>query len=418
MPKHIHLLVCLCLLCISICASAKPTYGMRAKVYADVQKVQALLEQKQWQDAVELIEHLQKQRLSDYELAQTWDIKGMAFYQQNKLALAIQGYTEVVNLKEAIPEGMYQRALRTLAQLNMMADNYQAAIVHANELVIVQKDADIYMLLAQAHYRLDQFEKALISVNNAKEMQKLGTKQPKETWLQLENAIHHALSDYPAMLKVLQQLVLLYPKPEYVLYMASVYGELDQLAKQTTLLESLYERGELKTEGQLLNLASLYVVEEVPYKGALLLEKALANGQLAPSEKVNNLLVSAWTAAKEPEKAMTALQSLVSISGNSDDQMRLAYQYFDLEHWQETVDTTETALNNEDLSDPGNALILLGMAQMKQDDFDLAQQTFIRAAKHEAVKKLASQWLHYAEQEQQKHAELATLGIVLPERHW
>ena len=413
----LRLLLILLLLSTQVAEAAnKRTYGMRPRVYEKVQLIQQQLDGKQYREAIAAIEELQQNSLSEYELAQTWDIKGITHYQLNELTPAIKSYEKVIEQKEAIPEGMYMRSLKTLAQLNMMKEDYPASLRHAHTLLALEPDASMHMLVAQAHYRQDNFEPALDACLKARDMYNAKQKPLKENWLQLQNAIHHALNDYPSMLVVLEEMLVHYPKTEYLKYMASVYGELEDMNKQTGILETLHEQGELKTSSELLNLASLYQIQKTPFKSGQMLEKQLKLGKIEENERVLNMLVSAWTLAKNDHKAMLALEKLTQLTGNSNDYIRLAYHYFDNKDWQKTVTTVSTAMQGETVKDPGNAMILQGMAQMKLKRFDEAGESFVLASRHQNVKKLAAQWLRFSEKEQQKYAELASLGITLPLR--
>ena len=394
-------------------AEAKRTYGMRPAVYKKVQDIQLMLDEKQWQQAIDAVDQLQQSGLSHYEMAQTWDIRGLASYQLNHFDQAISDYQQVIDQKDHIPEGMYIRSLRTLTQLNMMDENYHRALQYAQRLLVHQEDADVYMLKAQAYFRLEQHTAALEACNQANVLLQEKNKKPRENWLLLENAIHHALEDYPSMLAVLEKLITWYPKSDYLLYTANVYGQLEQTDKQIGLLETLYERGDLKTESQLMQLSSLYLMEEVPYKGAVLLENHLQNGPLDESDKVFNLLVSAWSAAGEEQKALNSMIKLSRLSAEGEDYLRLAYQYFDMSKWQGSEQAAEQALEAGELNEPGDVWILLGMSRIHQKKFVSAQQAFAKAMPFEKSARLAKQWLRYAEREQEKYAELAKSETTL-----
>ena len=397
-------------------AAKKPTYGMRPRVYEQVQIIQSYLDEKHYPQAMAAIEELQSASLSPYEKAQLWDIKGITHYQLNELAKAVFNYQQVITHRDDIPEGMYQRSLKTLAQLSMMREDYPAALEYAQQLLAIQADASLHMLIAQAYYRQDDFAHALSSCQKANELQTALQRPPKESWLQLENAIQHGLNNYDAMLDVLDTLLTHYPKPEYLKYMANVYGELNEVAKQTSILETLYEQGELNTSGELLNLASLYQIQNVPVKSGVLLENSLTSGSLETNERSLNLLVSAWSLAKEDDKALKVLEQLAALSQKSEDYLRLAYRYFDQQRWHNSISAISMAMVSEDLKEPGSAIILQGMAQLKIGEFAQASTSFVLAARYEKVKKLASQWLRYSEKEQRKSQELAALGISLPNR--
>jgi len=397
-------------------AVAKRTYGIRPAVYVEIQEIQTLLADKKWQEMEDAASNLQGKSLHDYERAQVLDILGIAKYQQGIYDEAIGYYEQVIALKAHIPEGMYQRTLRTLAQLSMMADDYQAALAFCNTLLLEQQDTALYMLISQAHYQLEQFDDALAALNQGKALITDSNRKPKENWLLLENAIHHARNDYAAMLSVLQELIQLYPKSDYLLYAANVNGELGHTDKQLGLLETLYENGNLTRQSQILNLSSLYLLEGAPYKGAALLSDNIEAGTVEKTTKTMNMLANALVTAGEAEKAIDVLSRLADMEPSGELFLRLAYQHFDIANWQGAAMSALKALDSDELEKKSEAYLLLGMAELNNKRFENAQRAFVNAANYEDDKKLAQQWLNYTDSEIKKYAQLtkeeaASLGV-------
>ena len=406
------IILTLILFTLSVEVFAKRTYGMRPAVYAKIQEIQIQLDESQWQHAIEAINDLQKRKLSQYELAQTWDIQGIAYYQIKDYHQAISTYSQILSVKEYIPEGMYQRTIRTLTQLNLMQEDYDNALKYGLLLIESQQDADAYMLVAQAHFRMKSWASAITASNKALEL--LGDKKPKENWLLLQNAIYYATQNFPQMLKVLEKLILWYPKDDYLLYTANVYGELGQTSKQTSLLEALYEKGVLTNKNELINLASLYLLEKVPLKCAHLLQAELQSNHLQATEKVYELLATAWRSAGEEQKSIESMLALAELSQKGTDYLRLAYQYFDINNWEESAKYAEIASNQLDLEleNQSKTYMLLGMSYLNMKRFESAKQAFMRASKDASQQKLSKQWLIYTKREAQKYQQLATTLTV------
>lgn len=98
-----------------------------------------------------------------------------------------------------------------------------------------------------------------------------------------------------------------------MLYVASVYGQLERLDKQTVLMESSYEGGHISEGSQLRNLASLYMSEKAPYKGAIVLEKALNRGPLAATASNFQILAQAWRFTADRDKAILTLNQAAKL---------------------------------------------------------------------------------------------------------
>ena len=63
------------------------------------------------------------------------------------------------------------------------------------------------------------------------------------------------------------------------------------------------------------NLARLNLYLEIPYQAATLIEKNIQEGNIENSEKNLRLLLGAWTAAREFNKAIEVIDVLAPITG-------------------------------------------------------------------------------------------------------
>lgn len=55
---------------------------------------------------------------------------------------------------------------------------------------------DVYLLLGQAHFQIEQYKEALEPIQTAVNINREQGKQPKENWLLLLRVIHYELKDY------------------------------------------------------------------------------------------------------------------------------------------------------------------------------------------------------------------------------
>ena len=406
----ILIVIIMCSLLVSFASVAerlKRSYAIRPKVYEQMVVVQQAITDKDWTLVSKLITELKSASLSEYELAQVNDLQGLTYYQLNQLEDALITYKAILESAKFIPEGMLERTLLTLAQLSMMLENYPSALQYAHQLLSRQPDnIDLYMLIASANYRSDQFTDALTAIKQARAYIAAEQQVPKENWLLLENAVYRGLSDYDGMQTTLKTLLALYPKSDYLLYLSSVYGELNESTKQLSLLESLYETNALSNPAHIVNLASLYMLEGAPYKCASLLDSQFAQGLLERDKRTLGLVSTCWQNAGEIDQTIASIQALADYTQEGKSYLRLAYTLFDNAKWPEAEVAANQALDKEDLDNPGEAWLLLGMVQLSQKKFDDSQRSFVNASRSEKTKKLAKQWLKYAENEQLKFAQL------------
>ena len=198
----------------------------------------------------------------------------------------------------------------------------------------------------------------------------------------------------------------LYPKSEYWLTMGSTYSEMKQLKKQMSIFEMLYEHGDLTTGNQQLNLANLYLLHEVPYKAAKVLDKGIKSGVIEDNVRNLRLLSQAWYQADESAKAIEPMKKAAELSTDGEMDVRLAQAYINLDRYKEAVEALHKGLNKGKLKRPDQAYIMLGMAQFEQKNYNSALDALREAVKDKRSAKSAEQWIKYVESEKDHARQL------------
>ncbi len=390
----------------------KATVAMRQHVYEALQKAQAMLEAKDYAGALAAVEKIRAGKkgksLSPYERAQTWNLQAYLYYLQEKYPEAIRAYENVLK-QEGLPEALIQSTLKTIAQLYFITGDYRKALASVKRLMaqLEKPAADVYMLLGQAHFQLDEFDKALGPITKAVEMTRAAGKKPKENWLLLLQVIYQKKNDYRSMLKILHELMELYPKDTYLRTMAGVYSELGESMKQLGIMEALYEKGLLTSKTQITNLASLYMLHGVPYKAAVLLDREI-NETKRVDANVRNLkmLSQAWYMAREDEKSIPPLVKAANMAQEGELYLRLGQAYMNLDMDKEASEAIQKALKLGKLKREDTAYIMLGMTLFNQNRLREARKAFAKAAEDKRSSKVARQWMAYVDSELKRIASL------------
>ena len=379
------------------------TTGLSQDMYEKMQAIQTLIEEDKIDEAEARLKALQSAKLSDYELAQTWFLMGYVYFRKEDFSAAQMAYEQVL-LNDNLPLGMQTNVLRTLAQLSMVNEEFDEALDYITRLLKIAEEpqADHYALKAQVHYQLEQFDQSMAALERAEQLLAQRDQPPRENWLLLKNAILYHREDYKGMLAVVQQLVTLYPKDRYLLNMAAIYGEMGDNKRQLSLMEPLYERGSLPSESHKVNLASLYMLNEIPYKAAALLQKEMGEGEVESNEQHLEMLAQAWLMAANIEEAIGPLERAAKLDYEGETYLTLARTYMSLLRWKEAEQSVENALKVGRLRDEADAHMLLGMAQFNQKKFREARTAFARAGESPDSQKLARQWMDYLEREEEK----------------
>lgn len=386
----------------------RKTPSMSEKVYKKLTEAQELIEAKNYDAGLAALNDLAKEpKLSDYEKAQLYNYFAYTYFTLERYEDAIYSY-EVVLSQPDLPEALETNSLYTLAQLYFIIENYRKAVDIINRwFALTEKPTEnAYMLLGQGYYQLEEYKNSLAPLKKAYAMVRGRGDTPKENLLLLLRVNYFNLNDYENMLNVLKELVEYYPKPEYWLTMAGTYSELKRLDKQMSILEALYEAGQLQRGNQQLNLANLYMLHEAPYKAAVLLEKGMDEGKIEGSIRNLRLLSQAWLQSQESEKSLPPLIQAARLSKDGELDMRIAQAYINLYRYEEAVEALRTAFRKGGLKRADQANIMLGLALFEIQNFDASIKAFTEASKDKRSHKAAQTWLGYVNSEKSRKKQL------------
>jgi tetratricopeptide (TPR) repeat protein len=379
----------------------KETVAMSQQVYEKLSEIQEMIEAKDYASAQRNIDELRGRKgLSDYELAQLWNITGYSYFLQERYPDAIRAYDQVL-ATPGLPEALMLSTLKTKAQLHFTEEDYESALKVVRQLMaaIPEPSADVLMIEGQALFQLARYDEALVPIKTAIDMYRAQGQTPRENWLLLLRVIYFEQKEYELMIDVVKELIAYYPKDTYILTLAGVYSELGDTKKQLALTEVLYEKGMLNTASHVTNLANLYLLHGLPYKAATLLDKEMKANIVESNERNLRLVSQAWYQAREDERAIPPLEQAAKLSNDGELYIRLAQAHLNLEHWSEAASAVEQGLRIGGLKRNDTANIMLGMALFNQKRLEQARRAFERAAQDSRSQRAASQWIAYVDSE-------------------
>ncbi len=388
--------------------------AMRSKVYEQLARAQKLADEGKADEAIAALDNVNSKRssMNSYEIAMMNNFYAFIYYNMERVPEAIESFEKVV-AEEAIPESLRKSTLYSLAQLHMSQENYQKTIQMMERWVKAGGDADntnAMVLKAQAYYQLKEYENALAELKQAIKIISDGGETPKESLFVLQRAIYYSLKDPAAVTDVTETLVRLFNKPEYWIQLAGLYGEIGLEKKQLAMMEVAYQQGFITKRSDILTLAQLYVYHQVPYKAAVLLDKAIKEGVVEDSVKNLQFLAQAYTLSKNDEEAVPVLAKAAEKSEDGNLDAQLGQTYLNMEKYEEAIAATKRALEKGNLKDQGTAQLVLGMAYFNLKQFDKSLQALDVAAEHQSSKAMATQWKKYVSKEQQNAKAMADIS--------
>lgn len=354
-------------------------------------------------EAREILEALREKesRLNDHEKALLYQSYGYLEAGEERYSEAV-GHLEKCLAQKALPDAGQLQTLYNLAQLYLATERFPEAVKALSQWLRASKERPsptLYMLAA-AYYQDGKRDKALtpaiLAVRKAE--------KPKEAWLQLLLSLYVERREYEKAQPVLEKLTDLYPKKVYWMQLAAVYGELEQEKKSLAALELVYTQGLMDKDDELRRLARLYVYHELPYLGAQVMEKGLADGIIEQDSEAYEILANAWMRAREFDRAIAPLTEAAGSAEDGKLFLRLGQAYAEKEDWGAAASALKQAISKGGLEEQGTASLLLGVAFFNQDQLEPARRHFARAAQHEKTRRDAEQWLKLIDRDRSSSA--------------
>lgn len=359
-----------------------------------IKGAQTLMEEGQWDKAEARLKKLQP-RVSDrpYEAAVTAQTLGFLYSSQRRYAQAIDAFQAAL-AEQALPGDVSHDLRYNLGQLLVAEERYAQGIEVLQRWLSAEPepDAQVYRLLAGAHYRLQDYAGAVPWIGKV-----LAAGAPSEdggdTWRLMLLGCYQELADLDGMVTVLEELVRLRPdNRQYWLQLAATYQRMERDRAALAAYELAERRGLLEAE-QLLRMARLYIYLDMPYRSARLVERSLGAGTLPESVETLELLAEAWLRAAERDSAASAYERLARLSGEGPHWLRAGQLRVDGRQWAEAIAPLERALEAGGLEQPARARLLLGMASAESGQGDKAREALEAALSEESTRAQAQWWL-------------------------
>lgn len=355
------------------------------------------LEQEKYEEAeTALAPMLARKNLTDQERALMWQALAYVHSARDDHELAAEAFERSLEAGGLPPEAVLNITYN-LAQLHVILENYERAVelFDAWFAQAARPNAGAHYMFAIAAMQIEQFDKAITHAEQAVAK----SKAPRESYLQLLLALYFETKDYPKAVGVLSELSANFPKKIYWKQLSAVYAELEDNAKALATLEIAYFQGMLDEEGELLNLAQLYLYNDLPIRAAAVMDEALRAGRVDGDAVAWQILADSWLQARERERARAPLERAAELADNGQLYLRLGQLHLGEEDWPAARRSLNRALEKGGLPNPGLAHLLLGIAHAGELRWDDAERAFETASRFPDTERMASAWIANLERE-------------------
>ena len=370
---------------------APPQTSIDAQTGAVLNEAIELLNMENYAAANQKIGTLNLEKLSPYERGKVEQILFNIAYSQERFEQA-RGH-----LQKAIDSGglnaqEIDQARYQSAQLFMQEEKWREGAAALEEWfkTAANPNSAAYYLLAVAYYQQDDFNRALAPAKKAVELMD----RPQESWLSMLSALHLQREEYRDAIPVLQRLVGVAPeKKTYWMQLSSVYGQMEDYPNALAAMQLAYSAGLVTEDSEVRRLADLLLFNDVPYRGAQVLEAAIEKRIVNLDDKLYEKLANCWIAAGEFDKSIPPLQRAAELSTSGDTFVRLGEVQVQREEWGAAITAIERGVDKGQLRDPGNAQLMLGIAHYSQKNYSAARPFFERARQSERHRQIADSYL-------------------------
>jgi tetratricopeptide (TPR) repeat protein len=372
--------------------NAPPAPTIDAQTGKTLNEAIELLNMEKYTEAQAKIGTLNLEKLSPYERSKVEQILFSISYTQEKYDDARK------HLQAAIQAGGFneqevQNAKFQFAQLYILEEKWKegAAALEDWFKTAMNPNSAAYYMLAIAYYQQDQFDKAMEPSKKAVEL--MGEK-PQESYVSLLLALYMQKEQYKNAAPLLERLVQIVPeKKNYWMQLSNVYGLMEDYPKALASMELANALGHVTDDGDYRRLADLLLYNDVPYRGAQVLETAIEKKAVKIDDKLYEKLANCWIAAGEFDKAISPLQKAGDLSPTGDALVRLGEVEVQREDWPAAIQALQKGLDKGQVKDPGNAQLLIGVAYFNQKKYSDAKPWLERAQKSEKHRQAATQYL-------------------------
>ena len=386
----------------------KQAQAVSKDVYEDIQKAQELVDGKDYNGALRLLNNLYNpDKLTEYEQANVLNYIGFVYYNMDDVKNALRTYERMLAIPTLEPQ-MAKQTTYTMVQLLTMDEQYSKALTTLEKWFLLEPNPapEPFILKAQNLYQVQRYGEMVEPIETAMRIANERDKPVKEDWWNLLNFAYFQQENYRKVRDIQKILLQNWPKSRYWKSLAGAYTELGEDEKLIYAYDAAHTQGMLVKDTEFVTMAQLYLQAEVPYKAATLLQEKMDAGVVPKNEKNYRLLSQAWQLSMEDKKAIPALKAAAALADDGELDLRLANSYLNIGEYGDCVTSANKAISKGGLKNPDNAQISLGMCLYNLRRYGDAKTAFRNAGKVPRSQRQANQWIQVIDAEVERNRQI------------
>lgn len=361
------------------------------------------------QDAVALLMDLMGSKgLNSYEKAQIWNTLAFAYYTMEDIPNTIRSYEQIL-AQGTISEALELSSLRALFQLSYSEENYKEAITYIDRWQELKgvPDAQVTFIKATAYYQLEDFRNSIKEAVRVEEIAVSQQKEVRENWWYLQVVLYNELEDTDNVIRVLETLIVNYPKKQYWMHLAGMYSEKGRDDTSLSTYYAAYIQGFLEKESEVVMLAQRLLGADSPYEASQIIEMGFKSELIEQNEKNLKLLATAYTLAQETDQAIDAWRDATKYAEDGELFFRLAQALSQQDRHKEAIEAYADSQKIGKNKKPGDVVFWKGISEMQLERWGDATKSFREAARLDKNKeKQTRQYIRYIAGEKRRQEAL------------
>jgi hypothetical protein len=331
--------------------------------------------------------------LSSYDSFVINELRGYCALSSGDNNTAIRAYESNLGSQYAANKGA---RIKALMQLHYNNRNYARAIEYGRQ---AQKagsaDADVNTLLAQSYYQQGDFKATRSFTAELISQAERRGQPPRQNYLQLNLNACIKLKDTACETAGFEKLVTYYPNPEG---WASLMQSMLKGGPDVTLMNSFRlasEVGALSRGSDYTELAQLALERGLPGEAASVMETAFARKMFTEQRDIDRntrLLNSAKSKVAADKAGLAAADRAAAADASAEGDLRVAQAYMSYGMNAQAVVAAERAVKKGNGKTPGEAQLVLGLAQYKAGNKPAAVKAFKSVKGDPSLERVAKLW--------------------------
>lgn len=387
-------------------------------------------------EGIEILEAMvpredRRSRYNANELGQIHYMLGVAYWELSRSDKTIEHWEKVLEQVPQIAEATELQMLFQLSKIYFMQGQeqkqdelarpwFQRSLAKMGEWIDKNDDPgpEPYYFIGQIFYQFRDFASGIRCIETTVQLARDKGIAVKEPWWRMLQFMYYEQGNWPRVLEILEILVRDFPKREYWVMLASMYGETGDEERQLWAMEAAHVGGFLTKETDLRAYGALLVQADAPNRASKYLRRGFDEEIIERTSKNLQLLGQAYQASQDVPEAIEVFEEAGQIEPDGKIYDLLSSLYLDSDDHAKCKTAAERALELGGMPSELRTEINLGNCEFNLDNLTTARNVFAdvrrkaRRDRERRLESMSSEWIKYIDSETNRRDELRRAGLA------